>query len=203
MFEYRNLKIETSENVYNPSDDSFLAAKLVEGYLKDMLYKGATVLDIGTGTGILGLVAASQEKVRAVVFADVNREAVQLAERNYSANKPLLFASGMFVESNLFSNVSGSFDLIIFNPPYLRHVKDDEKLKDALDGGRQGVGTTIAFLREAVKHLNPAGSIIIVYSSLGNPKMLAGALKEMNLKIVKSDKVHMFFEDIVVLLLSR
>lgn len=203
MIEYGELKIETAEDVYAPSDDSFLAAKFIGDYLGSLSFGGMQILDMGTGTGILGLVAAKDKKVTQVVFVDINKSAVALASKNADANKYYLNAKCTFIEGDLLNNVAGMFDLMIFNPPYLRHLDKNEKMKEALDGGRQGVETTIAFLRSALPHLNNFGAIILVSSSFSNTKMLEAAENRLGLKRLKSEKMHLFFEDIVVTLLSR
>ncbi len=68
-----------------------------------------------------------------------------------------------FVVSNLFENVQGVFDWIIFNPPYLQSEGD---LSDPTwDGGQRGAEVIERFLEGARDHLSPGGSILLVYSS--------------------------------------
>lgn len=203
MFKYKNFKIETSTAVYEPAEDSTLAAGLVESYLGDVVYKGLKVLDLGTGTGILGLVAASNEKVREVTFADINKEAVQLAERNVNNNRNTVVARCSYAESNLLSHLQSQYDLIIFNPPYLRHRSDNETLKAAFDGGNEGVEVSIEFLKQAAASLSQSGAIVLVHSSLSNTKKLEDEIRREGFRVLRSEKVHFFFEDIVASLITR
>src|SRR3989344_2463782 len=71
--------------------------------------------------------------------------------------------------SDLFSNVAGKFDLIIFNPPYLPDEKlEDEKSKRITTGGKHGYEILEKFFSQANEHLNKNGKILIVFSSLTN-----------------------------------
>jgi SAM-dependent methyltransferase len=75
---------------------------------------GRRVLDVGCGAGLLSLVAA--RRGARVVGGDVHREALAHARRNAA----LAGLDISFVESDLFANVSGDFDLIVFNAPLMR-----------------------------------------------------------------------------------
>ena len=72
------------------------------------------VLDMGTGSGVNGIVAASRS--RDVLAVDVNPAAVTCARDNAERNGVADRVEGR--ESDLFQNASGRFDLIIFDPPY-------------------------------------------------------------------------------------
>ncbi len=203
MFHYKALRLETSERVYEPAEDSTLAAGMVESYLGDIAYRGLKVLDVGTGTGLLGLVAAMNEKVKEVTFADVNSDAVRLAEANVNSNRNSVVARCDYKECNLLSGLLSQYDLIIFNPPYLRHRGEGETLKEAFDGGRNGVEVSIEFLKQAGGCLKQTGAIVLVHSSLSNTKMLDEEIKRQGFRVSRTEKVHFFFEDIVVSLLTR
>src|SRR3989338_3085739 len=85
--------------IYEPQEDSFLLSKYVEKYAS------GRVLDLGSGSGILA--EAALMKTKDVLAVDINKETVKLLKkRNINAKY-----------SDLFSNIKGRFDLIIFNPP--------------------------------------------------------------------------------------
>ncbi len=69
---------DVSENVYEPAEDSFLFAENLE------VEKGAQVLDVGTGCGILGIFAA--EKAALVIAVDLNPYALRCAKENSALN---------------------------------------------------------------------------------------------------------------------
>jgi release factor glutamine methyltransferase len=143
------------ESIYQPSEDSYLLQRYVE-----RLARG-DVLDIGTGSGIQAVTAALRLDVKHVVATDINPFAIEAA-------KMRAWKSGVqekidFVVTNLFEGIIGSFDLIIFNPPYL---PSEEGLVDhTCDGGAFGVEVIKQFLAKAPLHLAHGGPILFIYSS--------------------------------------
>jgi len=135
--------------IYEPAEDSYLLQKYVKKYAE------GKVLDIGTGSGIQAKTAL--QKGLKVIAADINPEAVIYA-RKKGINTVL---------SDLFSNLHGKFDTIIFNPPYLPEDKyEDEESKIATTGGKKGHEIIERFLRDAKNHLSKNGIILIVSSNL-------------------------------------
>ena len=90
-------------------------------HLTDMLNERSnvslTVLDMGCGTGFLGLIAATHKNVTEVFLCDINKSAVSLAERIFNLNKEKISAQCHFMQSDLFSNVpkEKAFDALVFN----------------------------------------------------------------------------------------
>ncbi|MDE1869555.1 MAG: methyltransferase [Candidatus Micrarchaeota archaeon] len=203
--DYNNLNIKTSRNVYEPSDDSFLAAMAIESAIPKIKGKRMSVLDMGSGSGILGLAAGTSGRVGKVTFADINPNAIRLSRKNYAINKKLIGASCSFVKTDLFSKIKASFDLIIFNAPYL---PDDENtnnrvLNRAFSGGEEGIEVCIRFLSKLGPHLSRDGKALMVVSSFGNLKKLRATAREVGLQMKTVAKKHIFFEDILVLEVSR
>jgi release factor glutamine methyltransferase len=89
---------------------------LVEQALALSLPKNATVLDLGTGTGAIALALASEQPSWQVTAVDFMPGAVALAERNRTR---LGLSNACVIQSDWFSEVSGRFDLIVSNPPYI------------------------------------------------------------------------------------
>ena len=203
--EYEGLEISVADGVYVPAEDSFLAARMVSG-LMDAFGRTVSVADIGTGTGILGLVAARSANCGKVAFYDVNPVAVELARSNYERNRRRVAAQSEFVQSDLFGSMPRAemFDLVIFNAPYLRNEKDgEEKEGNPWAGGTEGVELSERFLGEAVRHLGEEGRIVLVASSFSNRKRLNEKMGELDLAILKEDKIHFFFEDISSIMIGR
>ncbi|MFT4308635.1 MAG: class I SAM-dependent methyltransferase [Candidatus Woesearchaeota archaeon] len=76
------------------------------------LKEASTLLDLGCGTGVVGIALARRFGV-SVTFADVNERAVRVARANAAANG----VTGSFLVSDGFSAITGSFDAIVLNPP--------------------------------------------------------------------------------------
>ena len=159
--EYRGVRIETCEGVYKPCDDTFLLADAMLEEVKSEDH----VLDMGTGTGLIAILAAS--RARKVLAVDVSNSAVECARRNVAANRA---ANVEVRRSDLFTNVEGKFDLILFNPPYLprEELEPQDELSLAWSGGRDGRRVIDRFIRECRRYLTQGGRVLMVQSSLSS-----------------------------------
>lgn len=166
--------------LYEPQEDSFLIQEQVKKYAK------GKVLDIGAGTGILAKTAL--EKTKEVLAADINKEAVDNCKK----------IGIRCIKSDLFENIKGKFDLIIFNPPYL--PDDGYKLKDNSNyiGGKKGNEVIRKFFSQAEKYLNKNGKILILFSSL-TPDVKK-IMRRYNFKFKKLTDKKFFFETLYVYL---
>jgi release factor glutamine methyltransferase len=147
-------------DVYEPAEDSYLMSRALTSELPKLLKENPKLkfLEIGIGSGI-NLQTALKEgvNIKNILGFDINNEAV-----NYC--KSLGFNC---LASNLFENITGEFDIIIFNPPYLPlDKKEPRKSQVATTGGKKGNEIAIRFLKEAKKHINKEGRILIITSSL-------------------------------------
>ena len=151
--EFMGLEFIVNEHVLIPRQDTEV---LVETVWED-LEPGMRVLDMCTGSGCIlislmkRMQTVSGEDGIAGVGADLSREALQVAEENASKQK----VGAVFVESDLFDKVEGTYDIIVSNPPYIRtsvikELQEEVKLHDpyaALDGKEDG----LFFYREIIK----------------------------------------------------
>jgi release factor glutamine methyltransferase len=170
--------------MYAPREDSFLLMKHARELAK------GNVLEIGTGSGIIASAAAKNPDVKSVLAVDVDEEAIEHCENYYSSNKLT------FKVSDLFSEVEGKFDCIIFNPPYL---PQDKGIKDrALYGGKKGWEILGKFFAQAKDYLNKNGIILVVFSSLTGKKKVDEMIKEHGFNFKELERKHIFFEDLYV-----
>jgi len=151
-----------TENVYEPAEDSFLFAENLP------VATGDRVVDMGTGCGILGVIAAT--KADEVVAVDINPYAVRCAKENAELNHVAEKMS--FVQGDLFSSMRTGerFDLVLFNAPYLPSDDEDEDswLARSWTGGVSGRNVIDRFISGAPKHLEPNGEILLVQSTLSD-----------------------------------
>ncbi|MDE1860633.1 MAG: methyltransferase [Candidatus Micrarchaeota archaeon] len=199
---FKDLSITTKDGVYEPAEDSFLAAEMAMDHIGRSKSSKMEVADIGTGSGILGLSAATSPKVSSVTFADINPGAIELAKANAEANRKLLKASCRFVVSDLFAGVKGDFDLIMFNAPYLPAEEGKSNPVDLI-GGKKGVELSIRLMAHAEGHMKDGSRLLLVCSSLSDTNALLAHVKSSGLRVYGSRKAHFFFEDIIAMMLGR
>ncbi|CAI1492417.1 Methylase of polypeptide chain release factors [Thermococcus nautili] len=191
MPHYYGLRILLDENVYEPAEDTFLLAETLE------VKPGEMALDVGTGTGIIALLMA--RKAKYVLGVDVNPKAVELARKNALLNG---IGNVEFCLSDLFENVSGRFDVITFNAPYLPG-EPEEPIDLALVGGETGREIIDRFIREVPDYLTKNGRVYLVQSSITGIEETLNLFREVGLRAEVVAKRHLFFEDIVVVQARR
>ena len=184
--------INTDDNVYVPAEDSYLLADNLE------IKEGQSVLEIGTGSGIVAMYAS--RLTDDITVTDINFDACELARKNFTENG---IENIEILWGNLFEVVENKkFDVILFNTPYLP-TEDDEVLENtinyAFDGGLNGRKVIDLFLNEVGNHLNDGGIVQMIQSSLsGNDETLA-RLDELGFIAEIAASEHFFFEDITLI----
>ena len=154
--------------------------------------RDAAILDLGCGSGAIGIYLAHGLMGRgvSVTLADVSPEALSLAKEN-----AIVLPEGSevrFVESDLFSAIEGTYDLIAANLPYIpdadeielsREVRRDPAI--ALYGGPLGTEIMERFLRESTAYLNPGGLVAMEFgiAQAETLRLLAEDLSYENVEI--------------------
>src|SRR3989344_7898437 len=167
--------------IYEPAEDSFLLASVLPTFVKHK-----SVLDMGSGSGILS-VTALQQGAMSVLSVDVNPEAVTVCKQQGLAA----------ICSDLFEHVSEKFNVILFNPPYLPLDEDeDEESTRITSGGKEGHELLERFLQDAGSHLHHDGCILVLVSSLTPHLEELFTRYHFTFKVVKEEKI--FFETLKV-----
>jgi len=195
---FRDYAFNVWENVYEPAEDSFLFAQNLS------VSEGDFVLDMGTGCGILGIIAA--KKASRVVAVDVNPYAVRCAKENAKLNNAE--SKMFFVQGDLFAplRTEEKFDLILLNAPYLpaEHTEGDSWLERAWAGGTTGRQVIDRFVFEAPKFLKTEGHILLMQSSLSGVDETLQKFEEKGLKpSILEERDLPFFETIVLVKAKR
>ena len=135
---------------------------LVECVLNS-LSPGASVLDLGTGSGAIGLSIAASTRAN-VTLVDASCEALKIAERNARR----LNATAKILKSIWYENVDRKFDCIASNPPYIAstdpHLQQGDLRYEpltALDGGEDGLDGLREVVNGAPTHLKPKGHLAV------------------------------------------
>ena len=116
---FRDLELAVDERVLIPRPET---EELVDLVLKENSKADLRVLDIGTGSGAIAISLKSARPDWQVTASDISQGALQLAEENSKLNQVSLD----FVESDVFGQITGTFDVIISNPPYIAYGDKDE-----------------------------------------------------------------------------
>ncbi len=184
-------------DTYEPAEDSYLLQKFVRNYAF------GRVLDLGTGSGIQALTAATNKNVREIIAVDINEKAVNQLKISTEGQ---LSGKIKAKVSDLFSNVKNQFDLIIFNPPYLPQDQVGKEIIEdiALYGGKCGWEISEKFFSEVTNYLTSNGKILFLFSSLTNKdkieEIISGNLLEF--KQLAEEKMPMF-ETLYVYLVEK
>ena len=137
--EFMGLKFKVNSNVLIPRQDT---ETLVEEALR-VVEPGMRVLDLCTGSGCIIISLAKNVADISCTGSDISKQALLVAKENAKANE----VEVEWERSDLFENISGTFDLIVSNPPYIPtgeipglmpEVRDFEPV-DALDGKEDGL----------------------------------------------------------------
>lgn len=174
-FHTREFKTDARALIPRPETE-----ELAEWILSWQLPTTQRVLDMGCGSGVLGLTLAGERPDWDVVLADVSPDALALARENAAC---LEISNAMLLESDLFSAIEGPFDGIVANLPYVpeteratmaREVLHDPAL--ALFSGADGLDLIRRFIPQAFQHLKP-GSWLAMEIGHDQASQVAGFLQ--------------------------
>ena len=172
--DFMGLSFRVNEHVLIPRQDTEI---LVEEVLRQ-LHDGMRILDMCTGSGCILISLLHYSNGCEGVGADVSADALQVARENAErilscelacVGDAVCFSGGRvtLLESDLFTNVTGKFDRIVSNPPYIRsdvidtlmpEVREHEPML-ALDGREDGLYFYRRIVSESTAHLNGGGML--------------------------------------------
>ena len=160
------LSLVVLPDVFHPG--LFFSSSLFAEALAAEPLEGQRVLEVGTGTGFLALVAG--RRARQTIGTDINPEAVRALTINALLNR--LEDRVTARQGDLFQPVAGErFDLILFNPPYFAPHSAGQA-RDLWEYSWRDVNRTRArFVEQAAAHLNPGGRVLICDSDIAVDRM--------------------------------
>lgn len=166
-FSYLGLTIVVPPEVMPVTPVSHLLGEAVLAYVRE----GDRVLDMGTGSGVNAVLAAIRGAE--VLAVDTNPRAVGAARGNAARNG--VDDRIEVRQSDVFSQVEGTFDLIVFDPPF-RWFRPRDLLEAAMTD--QGYRAMTEFFRQARRHLSPQGKMLIFFGTSGDLGYLKNLIAE-------------------------
>lgn len=183
---WRYPDLEFIGDVYRPSDDTSLIIDLIE----ERTPRGEVCIDLGAGSGILGLFLVMNNLCRKVVFIDILDDAVETIALNTLMNN---VRDAIIVQSDGFAVRDGVVDVVVANPPYLP-VQNPDEIDVSTEGGSEGYETIEYFLDYSSRALRTNGLLYIVYSSFSKPDIVSRLMEKYGFKAKYSMMRHFFFE---------
>lgn len=171
---YLGVELRVPHQVHSPAPMSELLGQAVLGEVRET----DRVLDMGTGSGINAILAAS--KSSDVIAVDSNPFAVESATENAALNGAS--ASIEVLQSDLFEKVKGTFDLIIFDPPFRWFSPRDIRESATTD---ENYKTLTAFFQRVGQYLNDDGRVLIFFGTSGDSDYLHKLIRDANFRIEK------------------
>lgn len=163
---FLDFELRVWPGVFVPRPETEELAERAVAFLR-ALPPSPRALDLGTGTGALAIALARARADARVVAVDVSPRAVACARRN--VRRLGLEGQVEVHQSDWFSGVSGRFDLLVSNPPYVawgeRSRLEPEvrcyEPRRALDGGEDGLATVRTILAGSPEHIVPGGRVVL------------------------------------------
>ncbi|AEE26910.1 peptide chain release factor N(5)-glutamine methyltransferase [Francisella hispaniensis] len=160
-----NQKLYVTKDTLIPRADTEV---LVSTVLDDIVDKNAKlkILDLGTGTGAIGLALAAELVNSQIVAVDLYQQSLDVAKNNAQANN---ITNVKFIQSSWYTSLdTGKFDIIVSNPPYIdladtnieQSVKEYEPAR-ALFAADNGLADIKEIISQAKNFLNPGGLVYI------------------------------------------
>lgn len=191
---FNGLVFDVNDDVYEPAEDSFLFAE------KLGVKGGESVLDLGTGSGILAVTAA--QKAAHVFAVDLNPYAIRCAKDNAKLNHVMDRMD--FLQGDLFSAFQAEvqFDLVLFNAPYLPSEAGEEEtwIGKSWAGGANGRLVVDRFISEVSAYLKIGGRVLLMQSTLTGVDETIAAFAKQDLKAaVTATQQLPFFETLTLI----
>lgn len=179
--DFMGLRFQVNEHVLIPRQDTEILVEEAMRYLHD----GMRILDLCTGSGCILLSLLHYSNDCEGVGVDISQEALQVAAQNAE----LLGIKADFLKSDLYEKVTGKFDLLVSNPPYIERkvipiLMEEVREYDpyiALDGGEDGLDFYRRIIGGAQDYLERGGQILMEIGS-GQAKAVSELLREAGFK---------------------
>lgn len=170
--DFYGLKINVNEFTLIPRYETEYLIELTLKEIKKMNLANPKILDLCTGSGAIGLTLKSLLPSSEVTLSDISKDALMVANKN----KNELNLDVNIIESDLFKNIQGKFDIIISNPPYVmtNEILPKDVLYEphlALFSGPKGIDHIEEIFKNIKSHLNNKYLIALEINEKSEPNI--------------------------------
>jgi release factor glutamine methyltransferase len=194
--EFFNIELKVAPGVLIPRPETELLVELTIDHIESSGKKTPKILDLGTGSGAIGLALAKNIPNAQVTCVDVSAEALKIAQENAGL---LNLNSVKFLQSNWFDGLASStppencvFDVIVSNPPYIPAGDHHLSMSDlrfepssALTDQHDGLMAYRTIFKEALAYL-AADGFILVEHGFDQSKQVCQLIQEQNYINIKA-----------------
>ena len=189
--EFMGLEFMVNEHVLVPRQDTELLVLEAEKQLRKISVETPGVLDMCTGSGCIAISLKARNPQIQCIAADISEKALEMAKKNAEKMQSEI----VFVHTDMFSNITGTFDMIVSNPPYIptkviESLEEEVRLYDpfsALDGKEDGLYFYRILAKESPRFLKDGGWI---YMEIGHDQSASveALLKEAGFEEIRTEK---------------
>jgi len=136
----------------------FETEELVENtisYIQKYFTEPVDIIDLGCGSGVIGLTLEKKVSTKTVDLIDISKEALEVAKKNGES----LHSNANYIESDFFEQIQKKYDVIISNPPYIKDTEEIEEIVKenephlALYAGKDGLDCYEKILKNASNYM--------------------------------------------------
>ena len=163
----------------------FETEELIENtifYIKKYLSNPIDIVDLGTGSGAIGLTLEKKIPTNSVDLIDISKEALEVAK----INKEILKSNANLIQNDFLTNISKKYDVIISNPPYIMDQEEIEEIVKnnephlALYAGEDGLDCYKKILKDVEKNLKEKALIAFEIGSSQGEQIKELAFQYLN-----------------------
>ena len=192
-WKFYDMEFHINSNVLIPRQDTELLVDLIiEKYDKQ---RKIDILDLGTGSGAIGIVLGNKFKNANILLSDISLNAINIAKKNILRHK---LKNISVIHSDWFTKIPKmKFEVIVSNPPYIDksdvHLKDKALLyepQEALISEQEGYADIMEIIKISPKFLKPNGTLYIEHGYNQHKKVHQLFLDNNFIKIEKNEDLN-------------
>ena len=117
-------KFYINENVLIPRFETEELVEQTTEYIKKFFTEPVDIIDLGCGSGVIGLTLEQKVSTNSVDLIDISEKALEVTK----VNKEKLNSKANLIKSDMFENINKKYDVIISNPPYIKTTEEIEDI---------------------------------------------------------------------------